>query len=136
VFSRFIPNLQRDLSLAYKPEHWDKLRIATWLCRNLPEPSLTHASKQAFVVAWTAHLLQREVTLVRVNLQSFLLRDLIESRIRELRKQAVTKAYQELIFGGAAASRVVVNDKYAFDFPNQGYALWSARSSVPLDESR
>ena len=49
VVSRFLPELQRDLGLAYQPEHWSELRLATWLCRNLPDPSLTHASKQAFV---------------------------------------------------------------------------------------
>jgi hypothetical protein len=48
VISRFLPDLQRDLGLVYQPENWDEVRLATWLCRNLPEPSLTHASKQAF----------------------------------------------------------------------------------------
>jgi hypothetical protein len=60
VVSRFLPELQRDLGLVYQPEHWDELRLATWLCRNLPEPSLTHASKQAFVAAWLTELLRRE----------------------------------------------------------------------------
>ena len=36
VVSRFLPELQRDLGLAYRPEHWDEVRLATWLCRNLP----------------------------------------------------------------------------------------------------
>ena len=34
VISRFLPELQRDLGLIYQPEHWDELRLATWLCRN------------------------------------------------------------------------------------------------------
>jgi type III restriction enzyme len=46
LVSRFLPELQRDLGLVCPPEHWDELRLATWLCRNMPEPSLTHASKQ------------------------------------------------------------------------------------------
>src|SRR3569832_1941312 len=52
VTMRFIAELQRDLGLAYRPEHWDEIKLAAWLCRNLPEPSLTHASKQAFVACW------------------------------------------------------------------------------------
>ena len=40
MVSRFLPDLQRDLGLVYQPENWDEVRIATWLCRNLPEPSL------------------------------------------------------------------------------------------------
>lgn len=123
MVSRFLPELQRDLGLVYQPEHWDEVRIATWLCRNLPEPSLTHASKQAFVAAWLTELLRRDsFTLARANLQKFLIRNLVESRIRELRKQAVGKAYQQALFGDDAASRVAVTDQYTFEFHAQAYA--------------
>ncbi|MBK7423959.1 MAG: DEAD/DEAH box helicase family protein [Propionivibrio sp.] len=123
VVSRFLPDLQRDLGLVYQPENWDEVRLATWLCRNLPEQSLTHASKQAFVAAWLTELLRREgFTLARANLQKFLLRNRLEARIRDLRKQAVGKAYQQTLFGDDAASRVAVSDRYAFDFHPQAYA--------------
>lgn len=123
VVSRFLPELQRDLGLVYQPENWDEIRIATWLCRNLPEPSLTHASKQAFVAAWLTDLLRREAfTLARANLQKFLIRNLVEARIRELRKQAVGKAFQQALFGDDAATRVAVTDQYAFEFHAQVYA--------------
>ena len=123
VVSRFLPDLQRDLGLVYQPENWDEVRIATWLCRNLPEPSLTHASKQAFVAAWLTNLLLRAgFTLARANLQKFLIRNLVEARIRELRKQAVCKAFQQALFGDDAAERVAVTDQYAFEFHAQAYA--------------
>ncbi|SDI07634.1 MULTISPECIES: DEAD/DEAH box helicase [Pseudomonas] len=123
VVSRFLPELQRDLGLVYQPENWDEVRIATWLCRNLPEPSLTHASKQVFVAAWLTDLLRREgFTLARANLQKFLIRNLIEARIRELRKQAVGKAFQQALFGEDAATRVAVTDQYTFEFHPQAYA--------------
>jgi len=123
VVSRFLPDLQRDLGLVYQPENWDEVRIATWLCRNLPEPSLTHASKQAFVAAWITDLLRREgFTLARANLQKFLIRNLVEARIRELRKQAVGKAFQQALFGDDAATRVAVTDQHAFEFHAQAYA--------------
>ena len=123
VVSRFLPELQRDLGLVYQPENWDEVRIATWLCRNLPEPSLTHASKQAFVASWLTDLLRRDgFTLARANLQKFLIRNLVEARIRELRKQAVGKAFQQTLFGDDAASRVAVTDQYAFEFHAQAYA--------------
>ncbi len=123
MVSRFLPELQRDLGLVYQPENWDTVRLATWLCRNLPEPSLTHASKQAFVAAWLSELLRREgMTLARANLQKFLLRNLIEARIRELRKLAVGKAYQQVLLGDGAAERVAVTDQYAFEFHAQAYA--------------
>lgn len=123
VVSRFLPDLQRDLGLVYQPENWDEVRIATWLCRNLPEPSLTHASKQAFVAAWVTKLLGIEgFTLARANLQKFLVRNLLEARIRTLRKQAVGKAFQQALFGDDAQSRVAVSDHYAFEFHAQAYA--------------
>ena len=123
VVSRFLPELQRDLGLVYQPENWDEVRLATWLCRNLPEPSLTHASKQAFVAAWLTDLLRRDgFTLARANLQKFLIRNLIEARIRELRKQAIGKAFQQALFGDDAATRVAVTDQYAFEFHAQAYA--------------
>lgn len=123
VVSRFLPELQRDLGLAYQPENWDELRLAAWLCRNLPEPSLTHASKQVFVAAWLTNLLHREgFTLARANLQKFLIRNLLEARIRELRQRAVGKAYQQTLFGDDAASRVAVSDRFAFEFHAQAYA--------------
>jgi type III restriction enzyme len=123
VVSRFLPELQRDLGLVYQPEHWDELRLATWLCRNLPEPSLTHASKQAFVAAWITNLLKREgFTLARINLQKFLIRDLIDARIRRLRTKAIGSAYQQTLFGENQAERVAVSDQYAFEFHPQAYA--------------
>ena len=111
------------MGLVYQPENWDEVRIATWLCKNLPEPSLTPPSKQAFVAAWLAELLRREgMTLARANLQKFLIRQLIEVRIRELRKKAVGKAFQQALFGNDAAMRVAVTDQYAFEFHAQAYA--------------
>ncbi|MBK8132079.1 MAG: DEAD/DEAH box helicase family protein [Gammaproteobacteria bacterium] len=123
VFSRFLPDLQRDLGLVYQPEHWDAVRLAAWLCRNLPEQSLTHASKQAFVAAWLSELLNREgFTLARINLQKFLIRNRLETRIRDLRQQAVRDAYQQVLFGADAAARVAVSDHYAFEFNPHAYA--------------
>ncbi len=123
VVPRFLPELQRDLGLVYQPENWDEIRIATWLCRNVPEPSLTHASKQAFVAAWLTDLLRQEgFTLARATLQKFLIRNLVEARIRELRKQAIGKAFQQTLFDNDAATRVAVTDQYAFEFHAQAYA--------------
>ncbi len=123
VISRFLPDLQRDLGLVYRPEHWNEVHLATWVCRNLPEPSLTHATKQAFVIAWLTELLRRDgFTLARANSQKFLIRKLIESRIRELRKEAVSKAYQQALFADDSATRVTVTDQHAFEFNALAYA--------------
>lgn len=119
----FMPNLQRDLGLAYTPEHWDNIKLVAWLCTNLPEPSLTHASKLAFVTGWLSDLLvQSGFDLARANLQKFQMRNLLEARIRELRTNAVKQAYQESLFGDAAAERVSVSTEFVYDFRPEAYA--------------
>lgn len=123
LVTRFLPGLQRDLGLVYTPENWDAGRIAAWLCRNLPEPSLTHDSKQAFVAAWLHALLQRKgFGLARANVQKFLIRKQLENRIRELRQKAVTRAYQNTLFGRDVREKVAVSAAHAFEFHAQAYA--------------
>jgi type III restriction enzyme len=123
VTTRFIADLQRDLGLSYRPEHWDETRVATWLTRNLPDVSTTHPNKRAFVAKWLRHLLDMQgYDLARVNQQKFLIRVLLESHIRELRSAAVRKAYQQTLFEGYAANNAAVVDDYTLVFDPQGYA--------------
>ena len=123
VTTRFIADLQRDLGLAYRPEHWDEVKLAAWLCRNLPEASVTHASKLAFVARWLRELLaQPGYDLARTNRQKFLVRNLLEQRMRELRLMAVKQAYQKALFDEGRESRVKVDDSYRFEFHPQAYA--------------
>ena len=58
----------------------------------------------------------------RANLQKFLIRNLIERRIKDLRSAAIDKAYQQTLFGEGRESRVAVGDKYIFEFNPQVYA--------------
>ena len=119
----FLPDLQRDLGLSYTPEHWDETRLAAWLCRNLLEPALTHAGKQAFVSAWLRTLLDTEgFNLARANQLKFTLRKLLDENIKRLRREAVNRAYQQALFGDGREKRVAVGDGFLFEFDPQGYA--------------
>jgi type III restriction enzyme len=119
----FMLDLQRDLSLAYRPEHWTEAKLAAWICRNLPDPYTTHASKNAFVSAWLGKLLQHdEYDLARTNRHKFQIRQLIEAQIRHLRKEAVRKAYQQTLFGDDRADQVKVDGSYNFEFHPDAYA--------------
>lgn len=123
MFQDFLPDLQRDLGLAYTPEHWDTTKLAAWLCNNLPEPSLTHASKLAFVAGWLSDLLaQPNFDLARANLQKFLMRNLLEARIRELRRDAVNRAYTHTLFDDGNEERVTVSNQFTYDFRPEAYA--------------
>lgn len=120
---RFMAELERDLGLSYQPEHWTEAKLAAWICRNLPDPFTTHASKSAFVAGWLGKLLAtEEFTLARANRQKFQLRGLIEADIRYLRKQAVRMAYQQTLFGNDRAEKVKVDGSYLFEFHPDNYA--------------
>lgn len=120
---RFMAELQRDLGLAYRPEHWTEAKLAAWICRNLPDPYTTHASKNAYVSGWLGRLLRQDgFDLARANRQKFQVRQLIELQIRHLRKQAVTRAYQQTLFGDDCGSRVKVDGSHSFEFHPDAYA--------------
>ncbi|MHB8423813.1 MAG: DEAD/DEAH box helicase [Gammaproteobacteria bacterium] len=120
----FMVGLTRDLALSYRPEHLDEAGLTAWFCRNLPDSTITHASKRAFVVRWIMGLLQREgMNLARLNARKFLLRQLLQERIRELRLTAVREAYQQRLFAENAVANIVVGgERLTFDFPQYGYA--------------
>ncbi len=123
LMQSFLPDLQRDLGLAYVPEHWDAVRLAAWLCKNLPEPTLTHASKLAFVSAWLSDLLVSPgFDLGRASLQKFLLREMLQSRIAAHRKLAASKAYNRTLFDDGYAERVAVREEFGYEFRSDGYA--------------
>lgn len=119
----FIANLQRDLGFSYKPEHWDEVKLSAWLCRNLPDAGITHSSKWAFVQKWLQTLLQKPgCDLARANRQKFLIRGLLETHIRELRRAAVKQAYQQTLFGNDRRDRVKVGDAFQVVFHPQAYS--------------
>ena len=119
----FISKLQWEMNLTYKPENWDDTNLATWLCKNIYEPSLTHEAKRNFVLAWLQNLIiQHQYPLARVNTQKFLIRTLIDQRIKELRKQAIEAAYQTILFGEGFEERVATDREYSYEFHPIGYA--------------
>ena len=123
VITRFIADLQRDLGLAYQPENWTNTKLAAWLCKNLPVESVTHVSKQAFVAKWLGELLDKDAfDLGRVNRQKFVIRILLEQKIKELRNSAIEITYQETLFGEGNDERVVVSSDYVFTFNPYAYA--------------
>jgi len=121
--STFIADLQRDLGLNYTPEHWDEVKLSAWFCRNLPDNTLTHESKRAFVAAWLNHLLlQENMDLGKVNQRKFEIRNLLEARINNLRKQAASAAFQESLFAEDAEDRISVSADYVFTFNPYAYS--------------
>ncbi|RKX45135.1 MAG: restriction endonuclease subunit R [Verrucomicrobia bacterium] len=123
VRASFTRELTRDLGLSYRPEHWTEAKLAAWFCRQLHDPFITHASKRIFVAEWLASLLKHEdFDLATMNRQKFLLRNLIESRVVELRTDAVKTACNEFLFDEGKEERVRVGSEYRFEFHPDAYA--------------
>ena len=119
----FTQNLTHDLGLSYRPEHWSEAKLAAWFCRQLHDPSITHASKRAFVAGWVSSLLQKDgMDLARLNRQKFFLRNLIEERVSDLRKDAVQTACSEFLFSEGKEERVRVGSEYQFEFHPDAYS--------------
>jgi type III restriction enzyme len=123
MFVTFLPELERDLALSYTPEHWTEAKLAAWLCRNVRETYITQSSMMVFVSAFLSGLLKVEgVDLARANRQKFLVRTVLDAKIRELRLAAVTKAYQEFLFTDGVKERATVGGDFDFVFHPDGYA--------------
>ena len=123
VTTKFARNLQRDLSLSYKPEHWNEAKLAAWFCRQIHDSSITHASKRTFISQWLNALLRHDnMSLARVNRQKFLLRNLINDQINSLRNNAIIKEYQQFLFGEGNDKRVRISSEYQFEFHPDAYA--------------
>ena len=123
MVTRFLPELQRDLGLAYRPEHWDEVQLAAWLCRNLPDQGTTHQHKLVFVLGWLSALLrQPRMDLGRANLQKYLIRQQLERQIRALRAQASAQAVQQALFGDGRETRVAVSPELLFEYHPDAYA--------------
>ena len=119
----FIADLERDIGAAYRPENWDEVRLAAWLCGNLPQAGITHASRWAFVLKWLQSLLAGDkFDLARANRQKFMLRALLDARLRAARLASMSRAYQATLFGPDARQRVEVTDAFAVPFDPHGYA--------------
>ena len=123
VTMRFIADLQRDLGLAYAPEHWTEVKLAAWFCRNILEDKISHDAKQMFVAKWLQELLLKGTyDLAKANNQKFLIRNLLSQRIKELRLEAVNKAYQHTLYEYGYQSRVQVSNAHEFVFHDKAYA--------------
>lgn len=123
VVVTFMPDLERDLALCYTPEHWTEAKLGAWLCRNVRETYITQSSMMVFVSAFVSTLLRSpEIDLARANRQKFLLRGMLEAKMRDLRRQAVTKAYQQFLFSDGVKERATVGGEFNFVFHPDAYA--------------
>ncbi len=117
VTLNYLKDLQRELVLTYKPEHWDEARLECWICCNVVDFSVDHARKLAFVAGWIGELLRRDdFDLEFVNREKFLIRDLLKKQIDALHSAAAKSAYQQFLFSDDYAERVKTGGENNFLF--------------------
>jgi type III restriction enzyme len=118
----FLGEVQQSLELVYPPENWDEVRLASWLCGNIPLPSLTHQMKMVFVLEWLNNLLRREdFPLARTIRQKSIIRSVLEQKLAEIRQAALEKTYQLTLFGPSARGKFFVDQSYVFEFSREYY---------------
>jgi type III restriction enzyme len=118
----FLGDVQQSLELVYPPENWDEVRLASWLCGNIPLPSLTHQKKMAFVLEWLTNLLQLECfPLARAIRQKSIIRSVLEQKLAEVRQKVLEKVYQYALFGPSAKEKFFVDQSYVFEFSREYY---------------
>jgi type III restriction enzyme len=116
----FLGEVQQSLELVYPPENWDEVRLAAWLCENIPLPSLEHPIKMAFVLEWLNNLLQREdFPPARAVRQKSGLRSILEHKLAEIRQKALEKAFQLALFSPSAREKFFVDQGCVFELPRE-----------------
>jgi type III restriction enzyme len=122
VTTQFLPELHEELALAYQPEHVSEARLAGWLCRNLIDPYTEPESLMAFLSAWLSHLIGAGVSLQTANRLKFIIRGLLEKRLRTMRDAAKLEAFQLALFSTDSRERVKVGGEFVFEFHPDAYS--------------
>ena len=129
--SRFIPELNREIALIdIVDSSWSEGDIIYYLARNLEYPEITPQDKEQFLQMLVGDLTgKRNIPLVQLVRKRFNLRKIVDRKIKDYRKQARTKVYQNLLFG-AEALNVTVSPEYCFTFnPDQYPARYNCPNS-------
>ena len=125
INAKFGLKLERDLNLAYIPEHWNEAKLSAWFCYQIKDQAITHSSKRAFVSEWVSQIQGiGNIDVSKLNRHKFLIRTLIEKHVTRLRKEAIQTAYQDYMFTEGVEERVMVGGEtgHKFTFDSISYA--------------
>jgi type III restriction enzyme len=116
IRSRFIPELNRQLQLIQVVENWTAAQLIHWLDYNLREfIELTPDEKEAFLAAMIGDLLDRRgLDLSQLVRKKFVLRKIVEEKLKAYRQHARSRRHQELLFRDTA--EIVVRAERTFSY--------------------
>jgi type III restriction enzyme len=118
IKSRFIPELDRQLKLIEVVENWTGAQLIHWLDKEIFFLELSSGEREIFLTSMIGDLLDgRGMGLSQIIRKKFELRKIVENKLRNYRREARKKVYQELLFGD---SSIVVSPAVCFSFnPDQ-----------------
>lgn len=123
-----IEQIEHQLALLdYQSDH-DQMWLVSWLERNIHEESIIPDEKSAFLNgAVTSLIEQRNFTIEELLYAKFRLREALEHKIQEAKREAMKNVYQSLIkvaddFSSSGdAEMVFQSGRYAYDFIYSGF---------------
>lgn len=117
-FDPFKPGVAETYLFEYH-SGWDQLHLVSWLERNIYDETLLPDEKAAFINKAVDWLLLNGFTLEELAYAKFRLRNALESRISEAKKQAMQQVYQRLLL---SPDNFTVNDSCHVVFEQGRYA--------------
>jgi len=118
---RFLSNLQSQMAILDADQGWGVADLILWLDRKIYHPDITPTESGIFLQRLIRYLIeQRGLSLERLVLDKFRLRDAVERKIDAHRKAAHKTAYQELLLPDCATP-LVVNLETGFSYDPQSY---------------
>ncbi|MBN2642677.1 MAG: DEAD/DEAH box helicase family protein [Victivallales bacterium] len=129
--SRFIPELNKEIALIdIVDSSWTQGELIYNLAKNLDYPEITPQEKEQFIHVLIGNLLdEKNIPLVQLVRKRFVLRKIIDRKIKNYRKNAKRKIYQDLLFGDESLE-VSVCLEHSFNFnPDQYPARFNCSQS-------
>jgi type III restriction enzyme len=118
---QFIDHLQESLKLFSTDLGWTAAELVYWLDRAIYHPDISWAEANAFITALVHHLLEeRSISLDRLVLDKYRLRDAVAQKIDQHRKAVHRTAYQFYLLP-ECETPLVVHPERCFSFPPNAY---------------
>lgn len=121
ISTRFIKELQEQMSLLSNDQTQTVAQLAYWLDRNIPHPDVIPEESGAFLTAMINSLVEeRGCTLPQLFHDKYNLRQKVAAKIESLRKAAHAKSYQMLLLPDSS-SPLIVKPDVCFSFSPDNY---------------
>lgn len=124
----YFDNIEAELALYDFHPEWDQVQLVSWLDHNIPDYTILPDEKAAFLdkaVSWLME--ERSFTLSDLLYSKVRLRAALETKIMEIKRQAMGKIHQALLFNSenfasdGCCEMIFEQVRYAYDRPYRGF---------------